>query len=89
LVVSINSYVAGVVEETRYEAVLRSLPSFGAIMSMPRVGETVYKTKDLFTSLGVIYLVHDEPEVMFRDLARIRELESANALLTIRGADLS
>lgn len=84
MVVSLNSHASGVVEQATWQTALGELPSFSAVMSMPGVGDQVEKTKDLFTSLGVIYLVHDDSDVLAADLAAIRGMERSNSLLRIR-----
>ena len=86
MVVTLNSHVAGTVDSVTYQESLGSLASFAAVMSMPSPGDRVEKTKDLFTGLGVIYLVHDELEVLSADLAAIRSMERTNAFLRIREA---
>ncbi|PMR78718.1 ATP-grasp domain-containing protein [Billgrantia endophytica] len=83
MVVSLNSFRSGVVKKTNYQELLQKLPSFSAIMSMPSVGEYVPKTRDLFTSLGAIYLVHDDFNILNSDLATIRSLEKSNSFLQL------
>jgi biotin carboxylase len=86
MVVALNSHAAGVVEQATYQKSLGALRSFSAVMSMPNVGDHVVKTEDLFSSLGAIYLVHDDFGVLLEDLAAIRAMEKTNALLRIREA---
>lgn len=86
MVVSLNSHAAGIVEQVTYQESLGALRSFSAVMSMPDVGDRVVKTEDLFSSLGAIYLVHDDFEVLSEDLATIRAMEKSNSLLRIREA---
>jgi len=87
MVVSLNAFNSGIVEKATYLEYLKKLPSFRAVMSMPSVGDYVPKTRDLFTSLGAIYMVHDDFDVLSADLAAIRRLEKANSFLQLNEAE--
>jgi len=84
MVVSLNSFSSGNVAKVTYPEHLQQLNSFKAVMSMPKVGDFVPRTRDLFTSLGVIYLVHDNFDVLRNDLSEIRSLEKKDAFFQLK-----
>ena len=83
MAVSLNSYRAGFVERAKYADILPSLTSFAAIMSMPKEGDYVPRTENLFMGLGVIYFVNDDLDMLLTDLAALRKMEQEGALLDI------
>jgi biotin carboxylase len=54
---------------------VRRLPSFCAALEKVGAGDTLEPTVDLFTSPGLVYLVHEDTETIERDYQAIRELE--------------
>jgi biotin carboxylase len=63
---------------------LRDLPSYFSTLMFVHVGDEVRTTVDLWTAPGGVYLVHSDPDVLWRDYRRIRELEQSE-LFTIVG----
>ncbi|RHY25963.1 hypothetical protein DYB32_007986 [Aphanomyces invadans] len=66
------------------DGVLRGLPGLAEITKMPsflrkdllvKVGDSVRRTIDMFTTPGSILLIHTDPDVLDADRRRIRELE--------------
>lgn len=46
---------------------LRSLASFKDAISLPAIGDRMEPTRDLASTAGIIYLVHEDPEIVERD----------------------
>lgn len=46
---------------------LRSLASFKDAISLPAIGDRMAPTRDLASTAGIIYLVHEDPDVVERD----------------------
>ncbi|MBW1214612.1 ATP-grasp domain-containing protein [Pantoea allii] len=61
---------------------IRSLPSFHSAIHLPQVGSRISKTRDLFTSPGIIYLVGDDATIS-EDHKRIREMELAGEIFHV------
>ncbi len=61
---------------------IRSLPSFHSAIHLPPVGSHIAKTRDLFSSPGIIYLVGDE-ETIAEDHLRIRAMEQAGEIFNV------
>jgi biotin carboxylase len=66
---------------------LQALPSFHAHYRPLSVGGRVWRTSDWLTCGGVIYLVHDDPHQIARDIETIRSWESKGALYAIERTD--
>ncbi len=54
---------------------IRDLPSYYSTLMFVKTGEQIRTTVDLWTAPGGIYLVHPDPDVLWRDYRRIREIE--------------
>jgi biotin carboxylase len=54
---------------------IRQLKSFESLATDVTVGSTVELSIDLFTSLGSVFLMHEDPDVMAADLRAIRAME--------------
>ena len=53
-----------------------SLPSYHSLLTTAgRAGDQVRRTRDLFSRPGAVYLIHEDPAVVARDHATIREWE--------------
>lgn len=59
-----------------FEAVKR-LPSYHLLRLDLKVGGEMPRTVDLFTSPGLVELIHRDPQQLKRDLATIREMEAS------------
>jgi len=55
---------------------IRQLESFKSLISDVTVGSAVELSIDLFTSLGSVFLMHEDPLVMEADMCAIRAMES-------------
>lgn len=82
--VMIVSYVEGEVIATPGYDVIKELESFVSLETGISVGSHVEHTIDLVTSVGSASLLHDDPEVLKRDVAVIREMEKNNTLFELK-----
>lgn len=73
--VTLVSNETGIVTENHVVEKLKNLSSFHKVFHTPKVGEKIYTTIDLFTNPGIIYLLHDSKEQIYRDYEEIRRLE--------------
>jgi biotin carboxylase len=62
---------------------IRKLRSFNSIQSDIAPGSLVEPSIDLFTGLGSVFLMHDDPDVMAADLDVIRAMEVDGSLLEV------
>ena len=65
----------GKVKSTPGFDVIKEMPSFIFLETGVTPGSSVDYTIDLFTALGSVLLMHDDPEVLEADIKRIREME--------------
>lgn len=82
-VVPLISRVQGVVESLRYQEEVRALPSLYDFQLRVRPGDRINLTEDVFTTPGLLLLVHSDRDVLERDYQRFRELER-NGLFQVR-----
>ncbi|WP_460046900.1 ATP-grasp domain-containing protein [Pseudomonas sp. S2_H01] len=82
MAVSLISKSDGVIVSSHIEDTACKLDSFYEFVSCPMVGDTLYKTIDLFTCPGVLYLLHQDSSVLQRDYQKIREWERQGKLFT-------
>ncbi|MDA1478024.1 ATP-grasp domain-containing protein [Bacillus changyiensis] len=73
--VTLVSSETGIVAETFLKEKLEKLSSFYQVFHSPNVGEKIFKTVDLFTNPGIIYLLHSDKEKIQKDYEEIRKLE--------------
>jgi hypothetical protein len=59
---------------------IKKLPSFVYLETGVRPGSKVDHTVDLFTGIGSVILMHEDPEILKRDVERVRQMERENAL---------
>ena len=78
------SYAAGEVAATPGYDVIKNLESFVFLETGVSVGSKVEHTVDLLTAVGSAILVHDDEEVIKKDVATIRALESNNELFEFK-----
>lgn len=78
------SYAAGEVTATPGYEVIKNLESFVFLETGVSVGSRVEHTVDLLTAVGSAILVHDDEEVIKKDVATIRALESNNELFEFK-----
>lgn len=70
----------GVVKATPGFEEIKALPSFVYLETGVKPGTHVDYTIDLFTGIGSVILMHRDPEVLEKDVERIREMERENQL---------
>jgi hypothetical protein len=83
IMVSMN---AGLVLSTPGFSAIRKLPSFCSLETTIRSGCHVKLTVDMFTGLGSVILLHEDPEVVRKDVAAIRQMESNGKLFQLAPA---
>ena len=76
------SYSEGTVKSTPGYEVIRRLPSFVYLETRTGPGTEVERTTDLFTDIGSVILLHEDPEVVKKDIAFIRYMEEINGFFT-------
>jgi ATP-grasp domain len=81
--VTLVSNESGIVIENNVIQKLNELDSFYKVFHTPQVGERIHKTIDLFTNPGIIYLLHDSKEQIFKDYEQIRRLEAKGAFFRV------
>ena len=74
------SFSRGIVKSTPGFEEIKNLPSFVYLETGVRPGSKVDHTIDLFTGIGSVILMHEDPEVLKKDVERIRQMERDNAL---------
>lgn len=74
------SFSRGIVKSTPGYDEIRSLESFVYLETGVKPGSLVDYTIDLFTGIGSVILIHQDKEILERDLNRIREMERNNEL---------
>lgn len=74
------SFSRGKVVATPGYDVIQKLDSFVFMETGIKVGSYVERTVDLLTGIGSVILLHDDEEVLQRDIATIREIEKSNEL---------
>mmetsp|Transcript_30079 Transcript_30079/g.70042 ORF Transcript_30079/g.70042 Transcript_30079/m.70042 type:complete len:538 (-) Transcript_30079:736-2349(-) len=67
-----------------YEAI-KGLSSFQSLDAAVAVGDVIPKTIDLFSQPGQCILIHEDPEVLAKDVKLIRTMESSNRMFQIEG----
>lgn len=81
--VDLVSYKSGVVKATPGYDVIRLLPSFVCMESHIKQGSKVSPTVDLSTDAGNLVVMHEDKDVVARDIALIRAIESSCALFEL------
>jgi len=76
------SYSKGTVKSTPGYEVIKNLPSFVYLETRVGPGSDVEYTTDLFTDIGSAILLHEDPEVVNKDIAFIRYMEEINGFFT-------
>ena len=74
------SHSRGIVKSTPGFEEIKKLPSFVYLETGVREGTMVDYTVDLYTGIGSVVLMHHDPAVVEKDVARIREMEKENQL---------
>ena len=80
------SFSRGTVKSTPGFEEIKKLPSFVYLETGVRPGSKVDHTVDLFTGIGSVILMHEEPEVLKQDVERIRQMERENSLFVYEDA---
>lgn len=74
------SYSKGIVKSSPGYDVIKQLPSFVFLETGIKTGSKVDYTIDLFTGIGSVILIHEDKEVLQKDIQFIRYLEEINGL---------
>ena len=78
------SYAAGEVSATPGYDVIKNLESFVFLETGVSIGSKVEHTVDLLTCVGSAILVHEDEEVVLKDVAVIRAMETNNELFEFK-----
>ena len=78
------SYAAGDVVGTPGYDKIKELDSFMFLETGVSVGCQVEHTVDLLTSVGSVILMHEDEEILKRDVNRIRDMEKNNELFDLK-----
>lgn len=78
------SYVAGDVVGTPGYDKIKELDSFMFLETGVSVGCQVEHTVDLLTCVGSVILMHEDEEILKRDVTRIRDMEKNNELFDLK-----
>ena len=78
--VDLVSYTSGIVKSTPGYNVMKLLPSFVCLNTVIKAGSKVSPTVDMATEAGNLVVMHPNEEILLRDIALIRHLETHNAL---------
>lgn len=81
--ITLASEFEGVVKVNNCEKLLKLLPSYFGMMHTPDAGENIYRTTDLFTNSGIIYLCHEDEKQIDSDHAKIRIYEKEGKLFDL------
>ncbi|GAA4215968.1 ATP-grasp domain-containing protein [Microbispora amethystogenes] len=73
---------SGVVTRSCYEELLATLESTTWIQRAPKAGDTVTRTTDLYSSPGIVFMSHPDPEVLRADHQTVRRWEREGRLFT-------
>lgn len=82
------SFSRGTVKATPGFEEIKKLPSFVYLETGVRPGSKVDHTIDLFTGIGSVILMHEDPDVLNRDVERVRQMERDNALFEYENAGI-
>lgn len=74
----------GVVAESHYDELLSALRSSTWLQRAPRPGDRVYRTTDLFSSPGIVFMSHVDADVLRADHETVRAWERDGRLFTVR-----
>lgn len=85
LIASILSGRSGRVRCHSGLAAIRGLPSFADAFGFPEPGERLAESRDLASTAGIVYLVHEDPAVLDRDW-RVLKSAPIDALLDLAPA---
>lgn len=78
------SHLSGEVAQTHYEELTATLQSRTWLQRAPRLGDRVSRTIDLVSSPGIIFLSHEDTDVLNSDYEIIRSWERDNRLFAVR-----
>lgn len=82
------SFSRGTVKSTPGFEKIKKLPSFVYLETGVRPGSKVDHTIDLFTGIGSAILIHEDPEVLRKDVEVIRQMERDNALFEYESSSI-
>jgi hypothetical protein len=81
-VVLISEQTGTIVDMSGFDRIL-ALDSYAGHFRLPKVGDELMRTTDLFTVPGIVYLSHVDLDVVQRDYAAIRTLERQHRLFAV------
>ncbi|EJL91401.1 ATP-grasp domain-containing protein [Pantoea sp. GM01] len=81
--ITLASEFEGVVKVNNCDELLKSLPSYFGMMHTPKAGDNIYRTTDLFTNPGIIYLCHQDQKQIDVDHTTIRRYEKQGKLFEL------
>eukprot|EP00548_Thalassiothrix_antarctica_P001956 CAMPEP_0194145846 /NCGR_PEP_ID=MMETSP0152-20130528/18861_1 /TAXON_ID=1049557 /ORGANISM="Thalassiothrix antarctica, Strain L6-D1" /LENGTH=954 /DNA_ID=CAMNT_0038846195 /DNA_START=80 /DNA_END=2944 /DNA_ORIENTATION=+ len=82
LEVLLVSYSCGTVKATPGYEIMKKFESFVYLETGIKVGSKVTHTIDFITCIGSVILMHNDEEIVKRELAQIRQLEENNEIFT-------
>ena len=82
------SFSRGVVKSTPGFTEIETFESFVYLETGVRPGSFVDYTIDLFTGVGSVILMHEDNEILQRDVNRIRQMEKDNLLFEYESSSL-
>ncbi|CAB9509573.1 Inherit from NOG: acetyl-CoA carboxylase biotin carboxylase [Seminavis robusta] len=85
--VDLVSYKTGTVKATPGYSIMRLLPSFVCMESHIRPGSKVVPTVDLASDAGTLVVMNANKDVLARDIALIRQMETASVLFQLEDED--
>lgn len=73
----------GILRNRPGDALIRGLDSFRDVQWYGKIGGEIIPTRDLLTGLGMVFLRSADPEILRRDLDRLREWETQDRLIDV------
>jgi biotin carboxylase len=83
--VDLVSYKSGVITATPGYDIIRMLPSFVCMETHCKPGVKVSPTVDMSTDVGALVLMHKRKDILERDIALVRQMESSGLLFQVEG----
>jgi biotin carboxylase len=82
------SFSRGIVKNTAGFDEIKKFPSFVYLETGVRPGSKVEHTVDLFTGIGSVILMHEDPDVLKHDVDRIRKMEREHLLFEYESGEV-
>ena len=84
MMISLICRKSGLVQDATGLSLLQELPSYWGILSKIEPGARIFRTVDISTSPGHVYLMHRSREQIMRDYAKVRDWEFTDRLYHVR-----